>query len=138
MKRTPLRRKGKSETAKLKEALWKLCRAIIIARHGRNCYTCPAQDLEKSNLQIGHFIPSSVCSTEMRYDLDNLRPQCFACNIWKSGNWPAYEQHLIKDGLDPDGLKARNRATVGMKADSLWYKATIATYTQEAQKMGAI
>ena len=64
----------------------------------------------------------------MRYDLDNLRPQCYRDNIHKSGNWPAYKEHLIADGLDPDELEQRNRDTIGAKYDILWYEAKIQEY----------
>jgi hypothetical protein len=83
-----------------------------------------------SNLHLGHYISSSVCSAELRYSLDNLRPQCYRCNIHLSGNWIAYEAHLKADGIDPEQLKQRNRDTVGMKADVLWYQAKIEEYIQ--------
>src|SRR5437588_614638 len=107
MKRTALRRKTplerstkrpaksrKDTVGKLKIKLWQLCRAIIFKRYGNDCYPCGAVALIGGNLHLGHFIPSSVCSAELRYDLDNLRPSCYRCNIHLSGNWPAYEAHL--------------------------------------------
>lgn len=136
MKRSPLRRvspnkkKAKKPTiTKLKKQLWDECKRIVRARHGYVCYTCGALT---NAPHTGHFIPSSVCSAEMRYSLDNLRPQCFACNIHKSGNWPAYETHLIVDhGREyPDRLKQRNRDTIGRQYDSLWYLAKIDEYKQ--------
>jgi hypothetical protein len=142
LRRTPLKRKTplkrgtvrlkKARTdsvGKLKKKLWQLCRAIIIARYGNTCYTCGAAGLVGSNLHVGHFISSSVCSAEMRYDLANLRPQDYRCNIHLSGNWPAYEAHLIRDGIDVAELKRRNEQTKGMKADVLFYQAKIAEYS---------
>lgn len=149
MKKTPLKRKtgfkAKHATKRLKlpqkrrkvpsvrllkKKLWNECKRIIRAKYGNTCYTCGAQPLEKSNFQTGHFIPSSVCSVEMRYSLDNLRPQCFRCNINLSGNWLAYEEHLIKDGINPEILKQRNRNTTGKQYDFLWYENKIAEYKQ--------
>lgn len=112
----------------LKDKLWRECRRIIIQRHGNNCYTCPSSDLMGSGLHVGHFIPSSICSVEMRYSLDNLRPQCFACNIHRSGNWPEYERHLKLDGIDVEEIKQRNEDTKGMKYDHHWYSAKIEEY----------
>ncbi len=126
--RRGLKRVRKDTVGKLKVKLWKLCREIIIKRHGTNCYTCPATDLTGSNLHIGHFISSSICSAEMRYSLDNLRPQCFVDNIHRSGNWPAYEAHLIRDGIDVEELKRRNEQTKGLRYDILFYKAKIEEY----------
>lgn len=118
----------KDTIGKLKIKLWAVTRQIIIKRYGSDCYTCPATNLVGSNRHVGHFISSSVCSSELRYDLENLRPQCYACNIHRSGNWPEYERHLIRDGIDVEELKRRNEQTKGMKADILFYQAKIAEY----------
>lgn len=125
---TPKKRKVKSKLSKLKAQLWKLCREIQIKRYGSDCYTCPSKNLEGSSRHLGHFIPSSVCSTVMRYDLDNLRVQCYSCNIHKSGNWLEYEKHLIRDGIDVQELKDRNEKTKGKQYDILWYCDKIEEY----------
>lgn len=143
-RKTPLRSKTRMKKAsttpvsKLKKQLWQLCREIIFKTHGSTCYTCPARNLVGSNRHCGHFISSSVCSAELRYALENLRPQCYACNIHRSGNWPAYEQHLIEDGIDPNELKQRNRDTTGKQYDSLWYLKMIAEYQQLAKELGVV
>jgi 5-methylcytosine-specific restriction endonuclease McrA len=134
MKRTPLRRKSKSPLAKLKQQLWDECRRITRARYGNTCYTCGRAGLEGSNWQTGHFISSSICSVHLRYHLDNLRPQCYNCNINKSGNWIAFEAHLIVEkGRDfPEQLKQLNRETTGRQYDSTWYLEKIEEYKQYA------
>lgn len=121
-KKTPLK--------KLKAHLWQLCREIQIKRYGSDCYTCPSKDLQGSNRHLGHFISSSICSTELRYSLDNLRVQCYSCNIHKSGNWLAYERHLLSDGIDVQELKDRNELTKGLMYREDWYENKIAEYTQ--------
>ena len=122
------KRKVKSDLAKLKAKLWQLCREIQIKRYGSDCYTCPSKNLEGSSRHLGHFISSSICSTPMRYDLDNLRIQCYSCNIHKSGNWLAYERHLIQDGIDVQELKDRNEKTKGGMFREDWYIEQIARY----------
>jgi hypothetical protein len=112
----------------LKKKLWKLCREITIKRHGTSCYTCPAVSLTGSNLHCGHYISSSVCSAELRYSLDNLRPQCYRCNIHLSGNWPSFEVHLKRDGVDTEELKQRNEQTKGKQYDRLFYERKIEEY----------
>lgn len=122
------KRMARSPLKKLKEQLWKLCREIQIKRFGSDCYTCPAKDLSGSNRHLGHFISSSVCSTELRYSLDNLKIQCYSCNIHKSGNWLAYERHLIADGVDVQELKDRNEKTKGGMFREDWYEQKITEY----------
>lgn len=120
----------KRPITKLKAKLWEECKRITRATYGNVCYTCGKTGLEGSSWQTGHFISSSICSTAMRYDLDNLRPQCYNCNINKSGNWLAYEQHLKRDGIDVEELKARNEATKGLMYREDFYEAKIAEYQQ--------
>lgn len=133
MKRTPIRRKSKSDLRKLKDQLWELCKQITRARYGNICYTCHKGGLEKSNWQTGHFISSSICSTALRYDLRNLRPQCYNCNINKSGNWLAFERHLRLDGVDIEALKEENERTKGLSYRDDWYIAKIKEYEQERE-----
>jgi len=129
-KTKPKARRVKPMLKKLKKRLWELCREITIKRDGRDCYTCPSKDLQGSNCHLGHFISSSICSTELRYDLANLRIQCYACNIHRSGNWLAYENRLKKEhGLDyVDNLKRRNEETKGLQYREDWYQMMIARY----------
>lgn len=123
-------RKSKSDLQKLKKALWDECRRITRARHGNTCYTCGKTGLEGSNWQTGHFISSSICSVALRYHLDNLRPQCYNCNINKSGFWTAFEDHLVRDfgkGF-PEILKELNRNTKGLQYDILYYQDKLDEY----------
>ena len=128
MKRRAIPKTKVIPVTKLKKRLWQLCREIIFTRHGNDCYSCGAKGLFGSNRQCGHFLPSSICSAAMRYDLDNLRPQCMVCNVHRSGNWPAYEAHLVRDGIDPNELKRRNQQTIGKQYDRLFYQNKIAEY----------
>lgn len=129
MKRTPLRRKSKTDLAKKKDKLWELCKQLTRKLHGHHCYTC-GQYSEAPH--TGHFITDSTCSTELSYSLDNLRPQCYRCNIHLSGNWTAFEERLIRDhGPDfVENLKKRNRDTKGLKYDVLWYDKKINDYQE--------
>ncbi len=120
----------KTKLRKLKDQLWKLCREIQIEKYGRTCYTCDRTNLEGINCQLGHFIPSSVCSTEIRYSLDNLRPQCYHCNINLSGNWIEYEKRLNRDKINTTLLKQRNEETKGKQYREDWYEKTIQTYRE--------
>ena len=130
VKRTKLRRKSRTPLAKIKDELWELCKQITRKRYGNRCYTCLKGPLEGSNWQTGHFITDATCSTELSYDLKNLRPQCYSCNINKSGNWVVFETKMIEfEGQEyVDELKRRNYATKGKKYDIIWYQNKIEEY----------
>lgn len=134
MKRTPLRRKSKTDSAKLKSKLWELCKQLTRKNYGYNCYTC-GQESEAPH--TGHFIASSVCSAELRYALDNLRPQCYRCNIHLSGNWLAYESRLRQEHGEEwvEALKKRNQETKNLKYDSIWYEAKIKEYQEKLKDL---
>lgn len=106
---------------KLKKQIWALLREIAFKKYGIQCYTCGAKELLGSNRHLGHFVSSSVCSVELRYSLDNLRTQCYRCNIHLSGNWISFESHLKADGIDVEALKRRNEETKGLQYDRIWY-----------------
>ena len=96
MKRTRLKRKSKSPQRKLEDEIWQLCRKIQYTKHGKFCYTC-RKPVEGKNAHLGHFIPRSVGGVALRYNLDNLRPQCYFCNINLGGNGSAFYKRLLED-----------------------------------------
>lgn len=96
MKRTPLKRKSKTPFAKLQQKLWELCKQIIRLRYGNTCYTCGKTGLVGSSWQTGHFIAKSVSGASLKYDLRNLRPQCYRCNCDLSGNGAVFYRLLVE------------------------------------------
>jgi len=114
-----------------KVKLWELCKQITRKKHGSTCFTSGKQGLEGSNWQTGHYIASSLCSTELRYDLKNLRPQSYQENINHSGNTLQFRRNLIRDhGIEyVEELETRNQKTKGQKFDILWYVAKIEEYS---------
>ena len=99
------------------------CRRLIRQKWGLQCYTCGNPT---DHPHTGHFIPSSVCSVALRYDLDNLRPQCYRCNIHLSGNWIEFEKRLGKK--EAERLKRLNEQTKGKQYDILWYTQKLEEY----------
>lgn len=119
----------------LKKKLWELTKQIIRKKHGNTCFCCGAKGLEGSNWHTGHFIPSSIGGASLRYNLDNLRPCCYRCNIHLSGNWPAFFENLTTElGKDRvDILMAlKNRI---IQADRFWYETKIEEYQEVLQKV---
>ena len=124
------KRRKKGEVTKLKMRLWALCREITRAKYGNTCYTCGKGPLTGSSYQTGHFITSSNCSTELRFDLKNLATQCYNCNINKSGNWVVFEK-LLREAHGNEyveELKARNLATKAKPYPSSWFISKIEEY----------
>lgn len=128
-KKVKVKKIKKKTPAQLKKKLWELCKQLTRKLYGYNCYTC-GQKTEAPH--TGHFIASSVCSGELRYSLDNLRPQCYRCNIHLSGNWLAFETRLKKEKGDiwVENLKRKNQTTKGLLYDWIWLEAKIKEYEQ--------
>lgn len=118
---------SKPDVKKLKVKLWKLCREIIIQRYGNTCFTC-GNYCDGSNRHVGHFIPSSTCGALLRYDLRNLRIQCYRCNIHGGGEGATYYKNLVEEkGQDyVDQIFKDKHKTV--KADWVWFEEKISEY----------
>ena len=123
--------------SRLKKDLWELTKQIIRAEYGNTCYTCGQRNLSGSNWHTSHFIPKSICSAELAYSLDNLRPSCYQCNIHLSGNWVAFEAHLKQEEGDEftDSLKKRNQETKGKLYGRDWYLKKIEEYAKILEKI---
>jgi hypothetical protein len=100
LKRTKLAKKGKSDIRKIQDLLWQECRRITLNKYEKNgkhyCFTCD-KEVSGSNRQLGHFIPNSVGGALLRYNLDNLRIQCYYDNINLGGNGSEFYRRLVKE-----------------------------------------
>lgn len=129
MKKTSLKRKSRTPEAKLKSHLWELCRLITRKRYGDTCFTCGRKDLVGSNLHCGHFIPSAAGGAFLRYNLQNLRIQCYHCNVNLGGNGAQYYRRLVEEEgqLYVDNL-FQLKNTMIIKADRIWLEGMINLY----------
>lgn len=139
------KRRKKGEITKLKDTLWELCKQITrkecIGRHGKLiCFTSGKEITHPSDAHTGHYITSSWCSVELRYDLKNLRVQSYDENINKNGNTLQFRENLIRDhGVEyVDELWERNKVTKGKVFTSQWFQDKISEYENilERTKMG--
>ena len=101
MKRTRLKKQSKQPISKLQRKLWEVCRKIALIRAQNRsghvfCFTCDSGPLSGSNMQLGHFIPKSVCGAYLKYDLRNLRFQCMRCNIHGGGMGAEFYRRLVE------------------------------------------
>lgn len=114
----------------LKKKLWDLCRRITDLKYPSVCFTC-GKPVEGMNKQLGHFIPSSVGGAALRFNLDNLRWQCYHCNINCGGNGAIFYRRMV----ETEGKKfvdklfnIKNKETI--KADEIWFLKKIEEYTE--------
>lgn len=122
------RRKGSTDIKKAKTKLWELCKQLTRKTYGNTCYTCGKKGLAGSSWQTGHFIASSIGGTYLRYDLRNLRPQCYRCNIDFSGNGAVFYRLLVGDcGQEYVDELFRDKERI-VKADLPFYLGKIAEY----------
>lgn len=98
----------KSELKKLKEKRWRLTseyvRRLYADPHTESCacVTCGSEKHWKEQ-QAGHFIPQAQ-GNAVKWDLRNIHPQCFRCNINLGGNgaeyYPFMEMTYGKEVID--------------------------------------
>lgn len=141
MTRTAVPKKKKAPSiAKLKKTLWERCKVIVRKRYQNsdgswNCYTCSLRITNPQDAHTAHFIASSICGVTLRYSLDNLRVCCGGCNVWKSGNWPAYYEHMVQEvGLEKVEELMRRRNDIG-KGDRFFYQSLVDNYTELLTEM---
>ncbi len=97
MKKTPLRKKGKSDISILQRKIWKLCKEITRKKYGNTCYTCGQKGLIGSNWHTGHMWPKASLGALLKYDLRILRPQCFNCNINLGGMGAEFYRKMMNE-----------------------------------------
>ena len=98
--KTALKRKKKEKTisALTKELDTVVSRFVRLSRADPEgmviCYTC-GHKAHYKKIHAGHYITRFFKAT--RWDLRNLRPQCFMCNIYRKGNAVIFRQNLVKE-----------------------------------------
>lgn len=95
------KKRAKSERQKAIEKADKYCSLFVRLSNADeygycNCYTCRAR---KHFKQMTCWHKESRWWITVRYDLDNVRPQCWWCNskLYGNGRPIEFELHLIQD-----------------------------------------
>lgn len=115
MRKTPLRKKSKSDIRKVQDLIWIECRRIVAEQFGTDCYTCGAKNLQGSNKQLGHVPwPKAELGAYLKYDIRVLRYQCYRCNINMGGmGAEAYKRMFKEEGKSyMEKLEQDRRITV--------------------------
>lgn len=80
--------------------------------NGNNRCVCCGATHHWKELQAGHYFRRQYINT--RWDERNVWPCCFACNVWRRGNYAMYAQFMYKTLGQPvvDELEALHRTQV--------------------------
>lgn len=127
-------KKDKKKTPKKqRELLWGECKRIVrktyIKEDGSwNCFTCGRRIDEPAKAHTGHFIASATCGAFLRYDLRNLRVQCYFCNINLGGNGSSYYKNLVEEKGQEYVDQIFKDKNISIKADYWWFDEMIKKY----------
>ncbi len=91
----------------LHKKVWQKCKEIANSTQDNNCYTCKAKNITSHNKHLGHGISKGSLSLQFKYDIRNLKNQCFFCNIHQQGNQEIFLRRLEKE---KSGLEFLNEA----------------------------
>lgn len=132
------KKKKKSPIRGLKIKLWELCKEIIRLKYGNTCFTCGKTGLVGSGWHTGHFIASSVGGAYLRYNLNNLRPQCYYCNINLGGNGAMFYKKMVEE-VGQDKVDQLFHAMIfEIKADEWFYRDMIQHHQDILHELSSI
>lgn len=93
MKRTKLKKKSPAKISVLKRKLWAVFSAYVKKRDKGICFTCERQ-CDGKGYHAGHFISKAVGGVVLYFHPENVKGQCYHCNINLGGNQWEYGQRL--------------------------------------------
>ena len=124
----------KQKVSTVKKKVWEECKRIVRSRYaigeGRwSCFTCDRIIEEKKDAHTGHFIPSGSCGAFLRYNLRNLRIQCYNCNINLGGNGAEYYRRMVREVGEREVNQLFIDKNKTVKADIIFYLNLLEEYT---------
>ena len=130
----------KKKVSALKKLLWKEFSLWVKLNYSTDgqycpCFTCgKSLEIGTSNCQAGHWLAKSVSSYH-RFRENNVRPQCYKCNINLSGNAAVFERNL-KDEIGADAVEDmyNTRHENGRRSRD-WYVEKIEYYREQLKDM---
>lgn len=90
------------------------------------CYTCPKKAPIKS-MQNGHYVSRSV--RKLRWEPDNMRPQCYGCNVMHGGQPITFRENLIKELGEEYVLSLESLRHELFSPSDEWLQQQIEAYT---------
>jgi len=119
----------------LQNTLWPIFALYIKKNHSVDgvhckCFTCDkALKIGDRDCQAGHWIPRTY--SPVKYEEDNLRPQCSQCNEFWHGRPVEFERRLRLEIGDERVGELKTLATQSWKWDRTWLKDQIACYKEQ-------
>lgn len=82
------------------DSVWRVfspfIKEILENIYGNQCVTCPKNNLEGNDRQLGHFLPKKAYPT-IRWWIENLGIQCSRCNGFKDGEQFKFSKWIEKN-----------------------------------------
>ena len=97
------------------------------------CYTCGHVSHYKKGMQCGHFASRRFLNT--RFDEENVRVQCMACNMFKKGNMNVYAEKLIEENGADFIAEINKKADIPSKADRAWWLEKLDYYKKKVKTL---
>lgn len=125
--------------SKLVKALDTVFSRFIRLKYAKNgivfCYTC-GHFTHWKKIHAGHFI--SRYYKETRWNENNVRPQCFMCNIYKKGDTVKFRINLIQEIGENEVVKMEKesaRLTKRGSKEREWLENKIEHYKNELARL---
>lgn len=131
MRKTPVK-KSKSRLVKKLDSIFS---KYIRLKHSKNgictCFTC-GRKYEVKKIHAGHFMSRRHYST--RWDEENVRPQCYGCNVGNQGKQYEFAINLNKEEQGKaDQLLSKSRELVKFSTGDI--EMLIANYQDKLKQL---
>ena len=131
MRKTPVK-KSKSRLVKKLDSIFS---KYIRLKHSKNgictCFTC-GRKYEVKKIHAGHFMSRRHYST--RWDEENVRPQCYGCNVGNQGKQYEFALNLNKEEEGKaDRLLSKSRELVKFSTGDI--EMLIANYQDKLKQL---
>lgn len=126
--------------SKLKEELW--TQVSIYVRLSASvdgyceCYTCGAVKPWRAltnGIQAGHLFRRGRLAT--RFDLDNIRCQCYECNVIKNGNYTVFHKKAIAEMGLKKHMQLYNKSLLTVKLTRSNYETETDLYKEMNEQL---
>lgn len=122
----------------LRNKLWKLTSLYVRLRGSDfddncSCVTC-GHTRHYKEMQAGHFIPKAQ-GNATAWDLRNIHPQCYRCNINLGGNGAEYFPFMLKTYGSEVVDELRQLSNTSRKISRVQYEEMIEHLQQKLQEL---